>query len=211
MSAELRIESENIKTGAIVDYSNLFIQNFGTGKKEGQFRGISGRILRGSTNADFLTLTDNPSRKVIFLLDSNGLNELSGLNGREALQNVGYGNTYIDGLIERGTRFKLAVLPEKAVQLATWDNLLKVVSKAYPEWKQRINESSNALKHLDFLAASTIGGTTTEVRKFLFETINVNELYRGDGTTPNGQKEYVAMNQPLSKFGKYSLIEFPVI
>jgi hypothetical protein len=127
------------------------------------------------------------------------------------LQNVGYGNTYIDGLIERGTRFKLAVLPEKAVQLATWDNLLKVVSKAYPEWKQRINESSNALKHLDFLAASTIGETTTELRKFLFETINVNELYRGDGTTPNGQKEYVAMNQPLSKFGKYSLIEFPVI
>lgn len=211
MSAELQVELNKIKTRAISDFSSLFVQNFATGKNEGQFRGISGRILRGVTNADFSTLTDNPSRRVIFLLDSNGLNGLNGLNGREALQNVGYGNTYIDGLVERGTRFKLAVLPEKAVQLATWDNLLSVVSESYPEWRQRISEAAESLKHLDFLTASTIGGDTTAVRRFLFETINVNELYRGDGTTPNGQKEYVAMNQPLSKFGEYSLIEFPVI
>lgn len=211
MSAELRLESQGVPHDTVSAYSELFIQNFGTGRREGMFTGISGRILRGTTPENFTTLTDDPTRKVVYMLDNMGLNNLIGLNGRDALLNIGYPEYKIDDYLSKGTKFKVVVFPETSVHLANWDNLLKVVSTAYPEWAKKIMHSYNHLKMLSYEDVMKVGGEVTEVRKFLFDSLNVNELYIGDGTTPNGQKEYITINKRIDSFESFNLIDFPVI
>lgn len=211
MSTELQLERQGIPHDSVSAYSDLFIQNFGTGRREGSFTGISGRILRGVTPEDFSTLTDDPNRKVVFMLDNMGLNNLIGLNGREALVNIGYPEDTINKYLSVGKKFKVVVFPETSVHLANWDNLLSVVSEAYPEWSKKIMHSYNHLKLLSFEDVMKVGGEVTEVRKFLFDKLNVNELYIGDGTTPNGQKEYITLNKRIDSFSSYNLIDFPVI
>ncbi len=52
-------------------YINAFISHFGCGHKPDniQAQEMVGRILRGTTPADFDTLSDNRQRRIVFLLD----------------------------------------------------------------------------------------------------------------------------------------------
>jgi nicotinamidase-related amidase len=102
--------------------------------------GLVGRILRGKNPSDFNTLTDDPSRKVVFLVDSDGLGKLPGLSGYEMLIKVGYTEDYLKTKVEEGCKFKLVVFPEGQVaKLATWDNTLDILSEVYPEFAQIFN------------------------------------------------------------------------
>jgi hypothetical protein len=102
-----------------------------------------------------------------------------------------------------------------AAELATWLNLLRVVSSAYPEWRVKIDKSKDILAHHSYEQIRAIGGIPLEVRQFLEQTINVNALFAGDGYIrhESGEKlaaEYIALNKPLSQFTEYCLIDFPV-
>jgi hypothetical protein len=100
-------------------YVEAFITSFGMQEKlDMPIMSLSGRILRGRSSEDFLTLTDNLERKVVFLLDSVALSGLVGLDGREVLRRFGYAEAFIVSLLAKGTQFKLHVLPEVAVKLA---------------------------------------------------------------------------------------------
>lgn len=191
-------------------YASLFVQNFATGRKEGNFTGISGRIVRGAIPEHFETLTDNPSRKIVFMLDNGGMNNLIGLTGREALVNIGYPAKDIDGYLSKGYKFKVLVMPETSVHLATWNNLLALTAEAYPEFRKKIIKAYNHLTMLSYDEIMTGEGVAKEVREFLHKTLNVNELFIGNGTTPNGQKEYVTINKRIDSFPEYALIDFPV-
>lgn len=207
---------ENHQT--IERYVGIFASNFGMGNGlEIPLQGFVGRVVRGVKDRDFEALTDNPKRKIVFLLDSLGLCDLVGLQGRQILNHIGYDDNYIDSLLARQTKFKLVVLPEISVQLATWDNLLNLVAQVYPEWFQKIEIARPFLKTFSYERIKSEKGVVDELRTFLEEIINVNRLFGGDGFTrrelDSSQRvyaEYVSLNRFLIEFGAYGLIGFPV-
>ncbi len=96
--------------------------------------GICGRIIRGQKPSDFTTLTDDPERKIVMLVDPDGLAKLLGKTGYQMLIEVGYQPDYLEHKVKEGNQFKLAVFPEGgAAQLATWDNVFAMVSQVYPD------------------------------------------------------------------------------
>jgi hypothetical protein len=196
-------------------YAQAFVTRFGSGQPLGApFTGFTGRVLRGRNDADFLTLTDNPRRRVVFLTDAAALCALIGSNGRGILKEIGYDEAFIAGLMERQTRFKLALFPEVTKHAATWDNLLNLASAAYPAWREKIERARPTLKENN---AGLLQGDAADVRAFLADVLNVNRLFAGDGYTRREDDpscrvhpEYVILNRPLVDIGAYCLIDFPV-
>jgi hypothetical protein len=196
-------------------YARIFIARFASGQPllDTAFSGFTGRVLRGITGVDFLTLTDNPRRRVVFLTDAAALGTLIGSDGWEILKQIGYDDAFITGLLARQTCFKLALFPEVAMRAATWDNLLDLASEAYPEWRAKMDQARPALKE----NVNPLPDVAAEVRAFLQTVLNVNRLFAGDGyTRREGEPlrqvhpEYVVLNCPLVAMGAYCLIDFPV-
>ncbi|MFC1598633.1 hypothetical protein ACFL2U_01300 [Patescibacteria group bacterium] len=176
--------------------------------------GICGRIIRGKKPEDFTTLTDDPERKIVMLVDPDGLAELLGKNGYKMLLTVGYEPDYLEHKVREGNQFKLVVFPEGgAAKLATWDNVVAMVEQVYPDLKfpaqvvrdlkdltfQEIEKQAG----FTFLEAEKAGKkdprymtyqrfvqsaqTLADFRAFLYFTIHLRELYGGDGWTYDAQ------------------------
>jgi hypothetical protein len=194
-------------------YTRAFVAQFGSGQRlPERLDGFTGRVLRGRAEADFVMLTDDPRRRVVFLTDGAALCALVGSGGREILKQIGYSDVFIGRLLERRTRFKLALLPDMAKWVATWDNLLDLASAAYPVWRARIERARSQLKE-----HGPLEGEAADVRAFLEDVLNVNHLFAGDGYTRREgdplhrvHPEYVVLNRPLVEMGAYCLIDFPV-
>lgn len=199
-------------------FARVFAQAFGRGLSHpAPANGFAGRILRGTDAASFERLSDDPGRRLVFLLDGEGLSGLVGLGGADILRHIGYDENLIVRLVARGTRFKLALIPSATLVLATWDNLLALAGEVYPEWAGRIARAAPELCRLSYDEALVAGGEATAVRAFLCDELNVNALFAGDGYTRHPDApdvprcaEYIARNQPLADFGTRCLIEFPV-
>jgi hypothetical protein len=196
-------------------YAQAFVGRFGSGQPlPTPLDGFTGRVLRGRSDADFLTLTDDPRRRVVFLTDAAALCALVGSHGQEILKQIGYADTFIARLLERQTRFKLALFPDVAKLAATWDNLLDLTSEAYPAWRAKIERARPTLKQN---GAEPLRGEAAEVRAFLEDVLNVNRLFAGDGYTRREDDlsrrvhpEYVILNRPLADMEACCLIDFPV-
>jgi len=203
---------------------------------------LVGRVLRGNTDEDFINLSPDVNRKLIMFTDSQGLKELIGLSTYDILLKIGYDKPYINELIKKGTQFKLIIAKEgEQILSATWDNLLNLI-KSVPEYQHtKIPEfltknleqlKANSGKHgyerifkgitdkekmtADRLNSSK--GELWEVRKFLIDVLNLNQLYMGDGFTYNDNDikelpEYFSRNQSISNLGEHVLIDLdkPVI
>lgn len=173
--------------------------------------GLCGRIIRGKSPNDFLTLTDDPTRKIVMLVDPDGLTQMLGKTGYQMLIEVGYEPDYLDHKVAEGNQFKLVVFPEGgAAQLATWDNTIDMVCAVYPDvaapiracrqaLKTRSFESIQAEAGFNFLEVEKAGDndlrfmtyerfvqsvkTLADVRAFLYFSVHLRELYSGDGWT----------------------------
>jgi len=196
-------------------YAEAFVQNFGSGKHgavpEGDY---CGRVLRGLADSDFLALTNQPSRRLVFLLDAKGVAGLVGRSGWEILTGIGYDRSTISRLVRDGTRFRLTLVPKVAMLPATWEHVLDLACVTYPDWRDRIQQSRQALITLSYNDIMSAGGVVASVRRFLDQTLNISRLYAGDGYTRHGNMsvfaEYVCFNQPLQAFDAWCQIEFPV-
>ncbi|MBN1874139.1 MAG: hypothetical protein JXA33_07900 [Anaerolineae bacterium] len=214
-----------MKMASFDAYVQDFKTLFGSGTRATRtFSGFVGRVLRGTRPEHFTTLSDDPQRRVVFLLDAGGLTDLIGQSGRDILRYIGYPEAFINTLLAQGTIFKLVILPQiqasvatMLAQPATWDHLLDLVSAAYPEWCARIAQTRETLKTLPYTQIMAGAGIAKEVRIFLERDLNVNPLFAGDGYTRSegkpdipGCAEYVLLNRPLTAFEKYILIDLPV-
>lgn len=180
------------------------------------FQGCVGRLIRGKTEADFETLTPDPNRRVVFLMDSDGLGKLEGKSGYQQLMEVGKSpKEILDEIQNQGLRYKLIVWPGDSgpTKQATWDNLLDMMAEQYPQVADKIQASRHDLKseqnfsNWEKQAGFEFGevkrgdprfigyeelqqreGKPWEVRAFLYNSCNVNSLYSGDGYTkrPDG-------------------------
>ena len=178
----------------------------------GMAAGLCGRIIRGTRPEDFLTLTDDPSRKLVMLMGPDGLEKLPGKTGYEMLIEIGYAADYITRkVVDEGNAFKLVVFPEGGpAKLATWDNVIDIVSATYPATASKLEQQRNALKVTPFDAIErqagfsfaevdkaggtdprfmteerfvASGGSLWEARAFLHHSIHLRELFSGDGWT----------------------------
>jgi len=198
-------------------YAEAFARCFGRGERcaPPPLAGVCGRVLRGLREEDFRALSDDPARKVVFMLDGEALGDLLGRTGAEVLAQIGYAPDEVGALTARGVRFRLAMVPQIAMARATWDALLDLVAAAYPEWGDRVRAARETLKTLPYAQIMAAGGEAAEVRAFLERTLHVNPLFAGDGFTRRDGRavyaEYACRNRPLSDFADRCLSEFPVV
>ncbi|MBN2154198.1 MAG: hypothetical protein JW839_22275 [Candidatus Lokiarchaeota archaeon] len=175
--------------------------------------GLCGRILRGRQPEDFETMTDDPERKLVMLMASDGLARLVGKSDYDALLLIGYEKDYIKHKMEDGYEFKLVVFKEGgAIKLATWDNVAEAVAAVYPDARKKLYRRLKDLKRKPFReiqakagegydldAAFRRGpsdpgfmtyerlkaakGSLVDVRAFLFHAVQLRALFSGDGYT----------------------------
>jgi nicotinamidase-related amidase len=116
---------------------------------QGNVSGVCGRILRGKSDLDFESLTDDPSRKVVMLMGPDGLSLLPGKSGYEMLVEIGYEPEYIATKLNEGTEFRLAVFNEGGTaKLANWDNVCDVLCDVYPGVANKLRNGITQLKQL---------------------------------------------------------------
>jgi nicotinamidase-related amidase len=172
---------------------------------------LCGRIIRGTKPDDFKTLTDDPTRKLVMLMGSDGLAKLLGRTGYDMLVEIGYEPEYIVHKVNQGNQFKLVVFGEGgAAKLATWQNTAEVVGATYPDVADMIRAKLGELKRtsfdeierragFDFSEVDKLGssdprfmtherfrnsrGTLVDVRAFLYFSVHLRELFSGDGYT----------------------------
>lgn len=178
---------------------------------------IMGKITRGKTSKDFETLTHDPTRKIVMLMGTDGLEHILGKAGLEILVEIGYTQDHIHHLINQGFEFKLIIFnPTKSCLLATWDNAAKLASEVYPKVKKKIynklevlervsfekieKDSSMIWSEIDKFGASDPNfmtykrfkqskGTLLDVRAFFYFTLHFRELFSGDGYIYNQKGE----------------------
>ncbi len=184
------------------------------GEKNALYDGESvfARVLRGKSESDFTTLTDDVERRVVFFMDQSGLASIAGKQGDPLLYALGYTEDYVRSLRSSGTKFRLVIFSKNEnVVPATWENLQKIAADAYPNGPVALlfARYSDALKSISFLEIekqapltfaelSSLSRTDPrhirldkltpeselwEFRAFLYNEFRVTELYSGDGYT----------------------------
>jgi hypothetical protein len=189
---------------------------------------IAGRIIRGKVDADFEKLSDDPSRKIVFLTDAAGLAKMLGKSGYEMLITVGHHPDHIKKQLSDGKSYKIVVFPASSAYDATWDGLLKVTGEVYPDLvpdlrnhagvfkssKYDLFESAAGYKFHDvddptnprfmsydaYVASSRL---PWELRAFMYHVLHIKELFRGDGYTydengKRGVREFLMANKNVS-------------
>lgn len=168
-----------------------YVQALQSGRVD-KVQGVHGRILRGDTDKDFETLTDDPeNRRVVFPTDESGLESLLGKSGYEMLIAIGYPADYIEQLVGKGKKFKLVVFPEgKDSVPATWMNVFRVVSEAYPLCKRSMYAHGAVIQtynNVNFSALEKKIGKTAEY---------LNEIKSRGSSDPEFMSAYRYMCSP---------------
>ncbi len=211
-----------------------------------------GRILRGrpgTSDFDYLSPIENAQgpianpRRIVMLMDSEGLNAVAGLDGYAALKEIGYTDEDIAKYVKEGLTFQIVVFPAQGgITAATWDNLIVLLRDQYPEVDDIVEAHLSELKvnsgphGYEMIMASVPSSATStpmtaerlragrrelwEVRKFLRDQLNLNELYMGDGFTyhcdsetrrlKKGVREYFAVNKPIRAFNSAQVTQLSV-
>jgi len=170
------------------------------------------RVLRGKTDADFKSLSDDPNRKLIFLIGEDGLAAFNGLSDREKLEKIGYTNDYVQHLKREGYKFKLAIFSQAsdAAVTSTWPNTVALAERLYPSVATKLEKQLPNLekvpfqeiqaqaprkfaqaniegpKSVDFIDLARLEkseGKLWQVRAFLYHEAHLTDLYSGDGFT----------------------------
>ena len=178
---------------------------------------VMGRVIRGINETDFTTLTDDPRRRVIMLMDGSGIEGFSGGTRDEILGKIGYPADYIRYLLEKGTTFRLTLFPRPCdAVLADWSGLGFVLERLYDSkisaLFERHRSSLTTLRFADieaqgekmsdaykrgsadptFMTSERLSQDATlwQFRAFLYNELRLNELYSGDGyiRTESGER-----------------------
>lgn len=144
-----------------------YVQALRSGANSFSTSGLCGRIIRGKQPADFLSLTDDPTRKLVMVLGPDGLRTLLGKSGYKMLLAIGYDKPYIESKVSGGTQFKLVVFSQQAANAkkAIWSHVVASVSEAYPDAAGLLKQNLPVLKCLRTPAAK---GWRKDVDWFMF-------------------------------------------
>lgn len=170
--------------------------------------GLLGRIVRGKSADGFEHLAKD-DRRLVFAMGGDGLAMLPGQPLRHALRIIGLTPSYVQGRIDQGYSFKLAVFgSERRETHATWDNVLHQVADCYPELEADISRHAPVLKdqvlphdieaidlageaHADFISLERYQDIPQAerdinpllLRRLLLHEVHLGTLFEGDGYT----------------------------
>lgn len=102
-------------------------------KIPGQYRGVNGRFIRGTTPEEFSKLSNEPGKKLSWVCTEQLLSGCAGLVPAAALLRIGHGANWLRARLLDGTRFKLAVFPVSGGTVATWDGVYRLVEELFGE------------------------------------------------------------------------------
>lgn len=205
---------------------------------------LQGRIIRGHSDEDFEFLSNDPNRKLVYVLDCDGMEQILSASSKSKirptynmLKIVGYDESHIKRLHESAIKFKLVVFDIGQTFVANWDGLLGACVEIYPELKESCDKYRDRLKntpfsHFEVMAGFSFGDhddpgdpefmtyekwlssprSFLDLRRFLYHTVHVRELYRGDGyAESNGEKvrEYLMPNQRISDISGAQIVDLP--
>jgi len=127
----------------LADYARAFT----SGQKPAQpIPGIQARVCRRRPGQP-VRLSEDPDRRIVFLVDDQVCHEIIGLGGyRIATEVLGWLPAYTRQKVEAGCLFDLVVFAENACELATWDKMLDLVEAAYPEIRAKIARHRAAIR-----------------------------------------------------------------
>lgn len=219
---------------------DLYVHSFKSGQLHIAPDGLCGRVLRGMNEDDFKTLSPDADRRTVFLAGSDVLSQSCGKGLTEILKIVGYSEADIEAKVHREkNEFRLLVTPESdTLRPATWVNVVELAERLYPELQGRLVQHLEAFQQMPFqeidrLSAFSIAEVASngqtdprymtverflasrcglhEARALLYHTLQLRELFRGDGYTqfPDGTiggTEYIVPNMPLTLLDDYRLI-----
>ncbi|MHA1271646.1 MAG: hypothetical protein ACTSPY_17775 [Candidatus Helarchaeota archaeon] len=189
-----------------------YVKLFKEGRKNSTpITDLFGRILKGKSPNDFLSLSHNPDRKIVMLMQGGGLEKLLGKSGFEALKTIGYKLKYVKYMLENNYTFKLIIIKDwQLLKIATWENVIYLIEKIYPDIVDKIKLRLHELKttpfhkiqnmvDFDMEKVDNIGPnhpnymtyqrfkksnySLVDIRAFLYHTIKLRALFSGDGYT----------------------------
>ena len=207
-------------------YRDLF--NAGKRVRPGTVTGLVFRILRGLDDFDFVTTTCDldedarkqgkcvPNRKNVLFVNAEAGAEMIGSGSTYGLlKAVGYDEPDIAKHAREGLKFKLLVCADDGSSLAvlgTWDNIIAMAGKVYPQIAGILSVHAAGLKTISYadiqrhgngtqfsqvksndpaymsadkLAALGHNASLRDVRRFFYDSLALRALYRGDGHTYN--------------------------
>lgn len=130
-----------------------------------EVRGLYGRILKGRSEADFARLSHDRDRRLVLLMDGEGLGQLLGLDADAALARIGYRPDYVQALRAQGQRFRLLVCAAHPdVVPATWANVVALAGREFPEAAGRLRAAQAELAAADFTTWRTRAGEWAALR-----------------------------------------------
>jgi hypothetical protein len=208
-----------------------------------QLRGHYGRIIRTRPDRP-LALAEDDQRRAVMVMGPSGLHHILDKPGYEMLHSIGHSHAYIERKLREGFAFELLIFPfdRGDLKIATWKNSLALLKRLYPEISHLIDRHGKRLRSeqlksfeaeagfsfaevdnggsadprymtLDKLLASP--GSAADLRRFLFHTVRLSELFTGDGFTKKpdgtrGVREYIVANRPVASLKSYQLIPLNV-
>jgi hypothetical protein len=165
LKAEMMAKSDHQKL--LAEYARAFI----SGQKPAQpIAGIQARICRRRAG-DPVRLSDNPGRRIVFLIDHRACHNLIGLTGYQIATTVlAWDPQYTRKKVEAGLKFDLVVFPENTCKLGTWDNLLELAEATYPEIGAKL------MRHRATLSTMTPESLVEIERRQGYSFMEVDEL-----------------------------------
>ncbi|HRI67186.1 MAG TPA: hypothetical protein PK156_23245 [Polyangium sp.] len=126
----------------LADYVDAFLR----GQKPAQsIDGVQARLCRRKPGEP-VQLSDDPARRIVFLIDHHVCHDMIGLSGYQIATTIlGWDPQYTRRKVDAGLIFDLVVFPETTCTLGTWENLLNLVEMTYPEVGAKIMRHRSAL------------------------------------------------------------------
>lgn len=220
-----------------------FVDAFQRGHVDGVVRGCYGRIVRTRHDKP-LALAEEHDRRVVMVMGPGALGSLIPKSGYKMLLSIGYKPDYIERKLGEGFAFTLLVFarPRGWLKVANWRNTIDGIAAAYPEVAEIVRANADALRNTSFaefeaqacfsFAEVDANGMADErfvtvdrllasdrsplsVRRFLYHTTRLSELYTGNGLTmtdggQRGVREYIMRNRPVCQLDELHQLQLTV-
>jgi hypothetical protein len=119
--------------------------------------GLCARVCRGRNESCFTSLHPDgvDFRPIIWIVAEDGIKMLlGGAGGRRSLparlRNLGLQDEWISRKLQGGECFRLALFPADDAEPATWDGVVRIVRRTYPEISYKVEQSIPELRSTPF-------------------------------------------------------------
>eukprot|EP01120_Amphizonella_sp_Union-15-10_P003428 TRINITY_DN13846_c0_g1_i1.p1 TRINITY_DN13846_c0_g1~~TRINITY_DN13846_c0_g1_i1.p1 ORF type:complete len:239 (-),score=20.08 TRINITY_DN13846_c0_g1_i1:5-721(-) len=145
---------------SVTEYVNALLN-----RKKISVSGLYGRITRGKIPEHFERLSTEHYKRLSWVVGPDALEKFLELTGYGILKEIGCKDEWIAARISEGMQFKLALFPEQPltyIKLATWENVLFMVEKCFPEIPPghfiKMHSHLDKLKTMPFLEIQKMAG-----------------------------------------------------